>query len=157
VSDVKPIPEGCEGIIPHLTCSDAAKTLEFLKNAFGAEEISRSPAPDGKRLMHASVRIGNQMVYLNDDFPEMSGAPRDPKSLGGTPVTFHQFVTDVDAAMARAEKAGATVIMPAADMFWGDRYGVVAGPDGHLWSLATHTKDMTPEEMAEAAKQAFGG
>jgi uncharacterized glyoxalase superfamily protein PhnB len=157
MSDVKPIPDGCTGIIPHLVCGDASRAISFYQVAFGAEELSRSPAPDGRRIMHASLRIGEQVLYLNDDFPEWSGGPRDPRSLGGSPVVLHQFVTDVDAAVARAEKAGAKVVMAAMDMFWGDRYAVVEDPEGHQWSLATHIRDATPEEIAEAAKKAFGG
>jgi uncharacterized glyoxalase superfamily protein PhnB len=153
-----PIPEGCEGLIPHLVVKGAGEAIEFYKKAFGAEELHRSPAPDGSRLMHAALAIGGRTLYLCDDFPEYcDGKERNPSALGGTPVTIHQYVRDTDAAIARAEKAGATVTMPAQDMFWGDRYGVVRDPYGHSWSFATHVKDVTPEEMEEAASRAFGG
>lgn len=153
-----PIPAGQEGLIPHLVCSPAADAIEFYKKAFGAEEVRRLPAPDGKRLMHAAIRIDGKYVFLADDFPEYCGGKsQSPKGLGGTPVTIHRYVRDCDAAMARATKAGATVVMPAADMFWGDRYGLVTDPFGHSWSFATHLKDLTPEETAKAAKAAFGG
>jgi len=106
--------------------------------------------------MHAELKIDNQIVYLCDDFPEFcGGTSRHPKTLGATPVTVHKYVKDCDAAIAKAEKAGGTVSMPATDMFWGDRYGKVTDPYGHEWSFATHIKDMTPEEMAEAGKAAF--
>jgi len=153
-----PIPAGQEGLIPHLVCSPAADAIEFYKKAFGAEEVRRLPAPDGKRLMHAAIRIDGKYVFLADDFPEYCGGKsQSPKGLGGTPVTIHRYVRDCDAAIDRATKAGATVVMPAADMFWGDRYGLVTDPFGHSWSFATHLKDLTPEETAKAAKAAFGG
>ena len=150
------IPQGSEGIIPHLVVSNAAKAIDFYKQAFGAEEICRIPTPDGQKIMHAQVLIGGRPVYLCDDFPEYCGGKsRTPESLGATPVTIHQYVTDCDAAISRAERAGAKVTMPAEDMFWGDRYGTVTDPFGHSWSFATHIRDATPEEMAEAAKTAF--
>jgi uncharacterized glyoxalase superfamily protein PhnB len=151
-----PIPPGREGLIPHLVCSPCADAIEFYKRAFGAEEISRAPAPDGQRLMHAEIRLGGRPVFLVDDFPEYcAGKSETPKALGGTPVTIHRYVEDVDASIKRAEQAGATVKMPAADMFWGDRYGVVVDPFGHQWSLATHISDPTPDEMAQAMQAAF--
>ena len=108
--------------------------------------------------MHAELRIGGQTVYLCDDFPDMceDGQSRNPKTLGTTSVTIHRYVGDCDAAIAQAQSAGASVAMPAADMFWGDRYGMVTDPFGHSWSFATHVKDLTPEEMATAAASAFG-
>ena len=151
-----PIPQGHEGIIPHLVVDDASKAIDFYKKAFGAEEICRMPSPDGQKLMHAEIKIGDHIVYVCDDFPEFSGGTsRTPKTLGASPVTIHMYVKDCDAAMAKAQKAGAVLSMPATDMFWGDRYGKVTDPFGHEWSLATHIKDMTAEEMAEAGKSAF--
>jgi len=147
-----------KGLVPHLVVNDAAKALEWYGKAFGAEEICRMPAPDGKRLMHAEMKIGDKTFFLCDDFPEYcEGASRSAKALGGSCVTIHQYVEDCDAAIARAEQAGAKVKMPATDMFWGDRYGGVEDPFGHSWSFATHIKDMTPEEMQTAAAAAFGG
>jgi PhnB protein len=135
---------------------DAAKAIEFYKVAFGATELYRSAAPDGKRLMHAHLTLGESHIYLCDDFPEYrEGVKRDPNSLGGSPVTIHQYIEDCDAAIERAEKAGATVIMKPVDMFWGDRYGMVQDPFGHTWSFATHVKDVSSEEMAAAAEEAF--
>jgi uncharacterized glyoxalase superfamily protein PhnB len=151
-----PIPAGREGLIPHLKVDRCAEAIEFYKRAFGAEEIARMPAPDGKRIMHAEIRISGQTVFLADDFPEhCGGKSQTPAALGGTPVSLHRYVADVDAAMKRAEQAGARVMMPAMDMFWGDRYGVVVDPFGHTWSLATHIADPTPAEMAEAMRAAF--
>lgn len=152
----KPIPDGQEGLIPHLVCTPCADAIEFYKKAFGAEEVHRMPAPDGKRLMHAAVRIDGRFVFLADDFPEYCGGKQQsPAALGGTPVTIHRYVTDCDAAIDRAEKAGASVVMPAADMFWGDRYGLVKDPFGHAWSFATHVQDLTMEEMERGAEEAF--
>lgn len=154
----KPIPEGCEHVIPHLFVKGCAEALDFYARAFGAEEVMRAPAPDGKRIMHAEFRIGGALHYVADDFPEWGdGKPRDPLSLGGSPVSLHRYVTDTDAAFRRAVEAGATVRMPPADMFWGDRMAVVSDPWGHQWAFATHLRDMTPEEMERAQAEAFAG
>jgi PhnB protein len=151
-----PIPAGHEGVIPHLVCDPCGKALDFYKTALGAEEVCRVPGPDG-RLMHAAMKLGGTMVFLADDFPEhCGGKASSPKALGGTPVTLHQFVRDCDAAVKRAADAGATVVMPPADMFWGDRYAVVADPFGHSWSFATHIKDVSPEELGAAMATACG-
>jgi len=152
-----PIPANADYPIAHLVVSDAAAALDFYSKAFGAEEVCRMAMPDGSKIMHAEMTIGKHLIFLAEDFPEMcGGVSRDPKKLGASPVTIHRYVEDCDAAIAQAEKAGATVIMPAQDMFWGDRYGTIADPFGHSWSLATRVKDMTPEEMNEAAAAAFG-
>ncbi len=150
-----PIPAGQEGLIPHLVCSPCAEAIDFYKKAFDAEEVSRMPAPDGRRIMHAAIRIAGRALFLVDDFPEYCGKSQTPVALGGTPVTIHRYVEDVDAAIKQAEDAGATVPMPPQDMFWGDRYGVLVDPFGHRWSLATHKSDPTPEEMNKAMQEAF--
>lgn len=151
----QPIPPGHENLIPHLVCERCAEAIEFYKRAFGAEEVHRVPSPDG-RIMHAAIRIGGSLVFLADDFPEYcEGKSESPLALKGTPVTLHHFVENCDAAIECAVKAGATVVMPAEDMFWGDRYGVVADPFGHKWSFATHLKDLTPEEIQEGMTAAF--
>ncbi|MBC8108945.1 MAG: VOC family protein [Anaerolineae bacterium] len=130
-----------QSLVPHLVVSDGAAAIDFYKRAFGAEEIMRMPSEDGKKLMHAQVQIGESTLYLCDDFPEYCGGKsRTPQSLGGTPVTIHQTVRDCDAAMKRCADAGAKVTMPAADMFWGDRYGQVTDPFGHSWSFSTPLK-----------------
>lgn len=150
------IPPGFEGLIPHLVCERCSEAIEFYKQAFGAEEVARMPAPDGRRIMHAEIRIGNNFVFLVDDFPEFCGGKSGSAlALKGTPVTIHRYVENCDAAIKRAVDAGATVLMPATDMFWGDRYGVVTDPYGHKWSLATHMKDLTPDQMQAAMKEAF--
>lgn len=144
------------GLTPHIVCDGAADAIEFYKQAFGAEEIMRLPGPDG-RLMHAAVTINGAMLMLFDEVKEMGAL--DPNSLGGSPVTLHLHVTDADAAIDRAAGAGATVIMPATDMFWGDRYGQVKDRWGHVWSIAHPLTDapLTGEELAEAAKDAMCG
>ena len=152
----QPIPPGHENLIPHLVCDHCSEAIEFYKKAFGAEEGSRVPAPDGRRLMHAAIRIGNSLLFLVDDFPEFCGGKsQSPTGLKGTPVSLHHYVADCDAAIKRAQDAGATVAMPAQDMFWGDRYGVVIDPYGHKWAFATHVKDLTPEQTQAAMREAF--
>ncbi len=150
----KAIPKEHDGLIPHLVCERCSDAIEFYKKAFGATEISRMPAPDGRRIMHAEIRIGGRPVFLADDFPEYcDGKAHSPRALGGTPVTIHRYVEDCDAAIESAAAAGATVRMPAADMFWGDRYGVVVDPFGHSWSIATHIRDLTPEQMRKGMEE----
>lgn len=147
-SDVQQ-PEGMAGVVAHLVCGGASDAIDFYRQAFGGEEQMRLAGPDGK-LVHASMLINGTMVMLMDEFPEMGGL--SPTSLGGSPVTLHLTVPDVDAAFERAVSAGATVVMPVADQFWGDRYGCVQDPFGHLWSLATPLPDAprTPAELAAA-------
>jgi uncharacterized glyoxalase superfamily protein PhnB len=139
-------------IVPHLVCTGAADAIEFYKKAFGAEELMRLQGPDGK-LIHASISINGGTVMLNDEFDYMSNV--SPQSLKGTPVTMHLIVDDVDSFVERAESAGATVIMPVDDMFWGDRYGVIQDPFGHRWSIATPGRQMSEAEMREAASAAM--
>jgi PhnB protein len=153
MSKVKAIPDGMHAITPHLVCAGAADAIEFYKKAFNAVEETRMPGPNG-RLMHALIRIGGSAVMLVDEMPEWGSL--GPKALKGSPVTIHLYVEDADAAVARAVSAGAKVTMPVADMFWGDRYGQLEDPFGHRWSVATHTRDMTPEEMM-AAMQSMAG
>jgi len=146
---VNPIPPGMHTITPHLVCKDAAAAIEFYKEAFGAVEMMRLPGPDG-RLMHAMLRIGDSALMLVDEFPDMQ--VRGPQALGGSPVTIHLAVVDADASFKRATAAGASVRMPVTDMFWGARYGLVQDPSGHLWSIATQVRDLTPEQIVEAMK-----
>ncbi|WP_373988357.1 VOC family protein [Duganella sp. BuS-21] len=147
---VDPIPQDMHTLTPHLVCEGAADAMEFYKKAFNATEIMRMPGPNG-RLMHGALKIGDSVLMLADDFPEYGGL--GPKALKGSPVTLHLYVVDTDAAFQQAVDAGATARMPPSDMFWGDRYAQVTDPFGHNWAIATHIKDMTPEEMAEAMKQ----
>ena len=138
-------------LTPHLVCAGAAEAIGFYERAFGATELVRLPGPDG-RLIHACISVNGSTVMLVDEFPEMGG--RSPLTLRGTPVTLHLTVADVDAAVARAVAAGAKVVTPVADMFWGDRFGVVEDPFGHHWSIATPKREMTPEEVRAAATAA---
>jgi PhnB protein len=149
---VKPVPEGYRTVTPYLAVDDAAEAIEYYKKAFGAKERGRMDAPDGK-IGHAELEIGDSIVMLSDPFPNSS--TRTPKELGGTSASVFLYVEDVDAVVQRAVDAGATVTMEVADQFWGDRFGTIADPFGHSWSIATHVEDVPPEEMAERAKAAF--
>jgi PhnB protein len=140
-------------VTPHLVVDNAAAAIDFYVKAFDAVEYGRVPGPDGK-LIHAALSINGSMVMLNDDFPEMSGGKSmTPTSLGGTPVTIHLTVTDVDAKFQKAVDAGATVVAELEDQFWGDRYGVVRDPFGHQWSLGQPVREVSMEEIEEAMKQ----
>jgi PhnB protein len=150
-SNVKPVEDGMHTVTAHLVVAGAADAIEWYKKAFGAEEIMRMPGPDGK-LWHAMIRIGDSVVMLADEFPDYGSV--GPKTLKGSPVTLHLSVENVDAYFKRAIDAGATVKMELADMFWGDRYGQVEDPFGHRWSMATHIRDVTPEEMVKGMQQA---
>ncbi|HEY0338982.1 MAG TPA: VOC family protein [Burkholderiales bacterium] len=147
---VKPVPDGMHTVTPHLICAGAAEAIEFYKKAFNAVEEVRLPGPQG-RLMHAMIRIEGSAVMLVDEMPEWGAL--GPKSLKGSPVTIHLFVEDVDASVQRAVGAGAKITMPPADMFWGDRYAKVEDPFGHHWSVATHVRDVSPEEMQQAMQK----
>lgn len=152
----QPIPPGHEHLIPHLVCDPCDAAIAFYQRAFGAEEIHRMPAPDGRRLMHAALRIGGSILFLCDDFPEYCGGKAStPQALGGTPLHLHLYVTDCDAAIQRAVEAGAKVEMPPQDMFWGDRYGLIVDPFGHKWAFATHTRDLSPTEIQAGMNAAF--
>jgi uncharacterized glyoxalase superfamily protein PhnB len=154
-SRVRPVPSGFHTLTPHLVVKGASQAIEFYKKAFGAEELVRMPGPDGKSIMHADLKIGDSHLFLVDEAPQMGC--RGPQSIGATPVTIHMYVEDVDAAFGKAVAAGAQVSMPLADMFWGDRYGVLTDPFGHSWSLATHKADPTPEEIRKGAEAACCG
>ena len=147
MSKVKAIPDGMHSLTPHLVCRGAAVAIDFYGRAFGAIELFRLPGPNGK-LMHACVRIGDSQLFLVDEMPEHGAL--GPQALKGAPVTIHLQVEDADAAFACAMRAGATVTMPLADMFWGDRYGRVVDPFGHHWSIATHLREVSREEMVAA-------
>ncbi|MGQ0594326.1 MAG: VOC family protein [Gammaproteobacteria bacterium] len=150
---VKPIPDGMHTVTPDLICAGAADAIEFYKKAFDAVEVCRVPGPQGK-LMHALIRMGDSVVMLGDEFPDWGSF--GPKALKGSPVTIHLQVEDVDAVFERAVGAGAKVKMPLEDMFWGDRYGKLEDPFGHHWSVATHIRDVSPEEIQQAAQKACG-
>jgi uncharacterized glyoxalase superfamily protein PhnB len=147
------IPEGFTTLTVHLVVEGAADAMDFYKRAFGAEELGRAPMPDGKKLMHGLMKVGDSMLMLVDAFPEFGA--KGPKELGGSPVTVHLYTEDADAAFQRALEAGCSIAMPIADMFWGDRYGKVKDPFGHEWSIATKIKNLSPEEMEAAQQAAF--
>jgi uncharacterized glyoxalase superfamily protein PhnB len=129
---------------------DAARAIEFYKKAFGATEKGVMNGPDGK-VMHAELRIGDSIFMLADEFPQYGSL--SPQTTGGSGMGLHIYVEDVDTAFDQAVKAGATVEMPVSDMFWGDRYGKLADPFGHKWSIATHKRDMSMEDMENEMKQ----
>jgi uncharacterized glyoxalase superfamily protein PhnB len=144
-------PKDFANVTLHLTVKGASDYIEFLKKAFNAEEIDRSPMPDG-RLMHATVKVGDSPIMLNDHFPEM-GAP--PFVEGNWPLRINLYVPDADAQWAQALAAGCKVVYPLQDQFWGDRYGQVQDPQGFVWSIATRKEHLTREEMDERAKKIF--
>ena len=145
-----PIPPGMHSVTPHLVCADAANAIEFYKKAFNAEELGRIDGPDGK-LVHGMIKIGDSVLMLVDEYPEWDSL--GPNARKGTSVTLHLYVEDADTQFKQAIDAGCSVRMPLDDMFWGDRYGIVQDPFGHLWSIATHVRDASPEEIqAGAAK-----
>ena len=151
---VSAVPAGYRTVTPDLALRDAAQAIEFYKQAFGARELMRFATPDGK-IGHAEITIGDSIVMLCDEQPR--GGCAAPASLHGTTVMLFLYVVDVDAAFERAVKAGATVVMPVADMFWGDRMGQVQDPFGHRWSLATHTEDLSPEQVKQRSREFFAG
>jgi PhnB protein len=149
-AQVKPIPDGMHSVTPHLVCAGAADALAFYAKAFGATEISRLPGAQGK-LMHSAFRIGDSVIMMSDEFPDFGSL--GPNALKGSPVVIHLYVEDADAFVARAAAAGAKITMPVADMFWGDRYGQIEDPFGHRWSVGTHKRDVTAEEMRQAMQK----
>ncbi|HVW50397.1 MAG TPA: VOC family protein [Trinickia sp.] len=146
-SSVKPIPEGMHTITPQIVCANAAQAIEFYAKAFGAIELFRMPGPSGK-LAHAQIKIGDSVLMLTDESPECGSS--GPKTLKGTPVSLYVYVEDADKAFERAVSAGATVMMPLADMFWGDRWALVEDPYGHRWHIATRKSEPTMEQMQKA-------
>lgn len=145
-------------ITPYLTVADAKAAIAFYEKAFGATATGRMDTPDGSKVIHAALRFPNGgLVMLSDDFPEMMGGKRsDPRALGGTAVVVHLDVPDADATWARATEAGVTVLMPLADAFWGDRYGMVEDPFGHRWSIATRKKAVSEDDLRREAEKHFG-
>jgi PhnB protein len=141
---VKPIPDGYHSITPYLVIQGAARAIEFYKKIFDAVEVVRMDGPEGK-VGHAELRVGDSMVMMADEHPAMGY--RGPQALGGTPVSLLLYVTDADAVFSRAVAAGAKVMKPMQDQFYGDRSGTVTDPFGHVWTIATHKEDVPPEEM----------
>ena len=149
---VKPIPDGYHTVTPYLVVEDAAAAIDYYKKAFGATERGRMEGPDGK-IGHAEVQIGDAVVMLSDPVPQ--GSTRPPIELGGTTSSVVLYVEDVDAVVERAVDAGGIVVMEVADQFWGDRFGTITDPFGHVWSVATHVEDVPLEEMEQRAKAAM--
>jgi PhnB protein len=154
MATVKPIPDGYPRVTPYLHVDGASKAIEFYRTVFGAKERMRMAAPDG-RIGHAELEIGNSMIMLADEHPEMHVL--GPKSVGGTPVTVLVYVEDVDRAFERALKAGAKELRPVENQFYGDRSGQFEDPFGHHWNVATHVEDVPPDEMAKRAAKMMGG
>jgi PhnB protein len=150
---VKAIPDGYPQVTPYLCVDGAAAAIDFYSRVLGATERMRMGGPDGK-VGHAELQIGSGLVMLADEFPDMG--QRSPKALGGSPVTVSLYVEDVDAVFARALEAGATEVRAVTDQFYGDRAGQFSDPWGHLWSVATHVEDVSPEEMARRAEAMAG-
>ena len=144
------IPEGYNSVTPYLIIKGAADAIEYYKNVFGATEIVRMAQPDG-RIGHAELKIGNSHIMLADEFPEMEH--RGPLSLGSSPVSILLYVEDVDKVVERAVAAGAKILKPVQDQFYGDRSGFIQDPFGHLWGVATHKEDVSPQEMKERMKK----
>ena len=142
---VKPIPEGYHAVTPYLIIDGAAQAIDFYKQAFGATELFRMADPSGKRIGHAELQIGDSHIMLADENASMGY--QGPKALGGTPVSLMLYVDDVDSVIPRAEAKGAKILQPIKDQFYGDRSGTLRDPFGHVWTVATHKKDVSPEEM----------
>jgi uncharacterized glyoxalase superfamily protein PhnB len=148
------IPEGIQTLTPDLVINGGAgtKAIDFYKKVFGAREVSRAPGPDGQSILHAHLQIGGSALFLADNFPDMGA--QTPASPAVT-VVLNLYVEDADAVFDRAVKGGAEVVMPLADMFWGDRYGQVRDPFGHVWAIATHKEDVSPEEAQRRGAEFF--
>ena len=149
----KPIPEGFTSVTPVFVFKDCRKALDFYKQAFGAQELFAMPGPDGKGIMHAELKIGNSILMMGDEHPQMSC--KSVETMGGSPLNLYLYVENVDQAYRRALEAGAKELMAVEDMFWGDRTGTVQDLFGYRWTLATHIKDLTPEQMQQGAKDAM--
>ena len=147
------IPKGYHTVTPMLMFKDSRKAIDFYKLAFGAQEHYAMPGPDGKGVMHAEMQIGNSIFMMGDEYPQQPG--KSAETAGGSPVSFYLYVEDADEAFRTATDAGAVTDMPVQDMFWGDRVGTVQDPFGYSWSVATHTRDLTPEEIRQGAEAAF--
>jgi PhnB protein len=144
-----PVPEDFHTITPQIVVKGVAAAIDWYSQALGAHELLRNTAPDGRSIMHAELLLGDSRFFVVDEFPD---SIISPSTLGGTTVTMHLYVRDVDAVFARAVEAGATVIMPVADQFWGDRYGILLDPFGHRWSIASRIEDLSPKKLQDRAK-----
>jgi len=154
MAKVNPIPEGYHSVTPYLSIKGAAKAIDYYKEVFGATELFRMAGPDGK-IGHAEIKIGNSRIMLADEFPEMEFV--SPQTLGGTPVGLMIYIDDVDTIYNQAISAGATEVKPLQDQFYGDRSGTLKDPFGHVWTVATHVEDVSPDELQKRAAAAHGG
>jgi len=153
MANVKPIPDGYHSVTPYLFIKGAAGAIDFYKNVFGAKERVRMPGPNG-RIMHAELQIGDSVVMLADEHPEMG--VKSPETLGGSGTSLHVYVENVDAIAQKAVAAGAKLVRPVKDEFYGDRTGTIIDPFSHMWSIATHIEDVSPEEMKKRMAKAMG-
>lgn len=151
----KSIPEEFHSVTPYFTFQDARKAIDFYTRAFGAQERYVMPGPDGRGVMHAEILIGDSVLMMGEEHPQQDC--RSAETLGASPISFYLYVEDVDETFRAAVAAGAEEQMPVQEMFWGDRVGTVRDPFGYSWSLATHTRDLTPEEIRQGAEAAFAG
>ncbi|MBI3928041.1 MAG: VOC family protein [Armatimonadetes bacterium] len=150
---VNPLPEGTQPLVPYLIVKDAAKAIDFYKKVFAAEEVARMPCPESKKIMHAELRIAGCMLYLADEQPEAGF--KSPRTLGGSPVGMTLYCLDADKVFQRAVSAGAKVLKPMADAFWGDRYGTVTDPFGHQWTVMMRKEELTMEQVMQRSKTAM--
>ena len=153
MSQVKKIPDGYNSITPYLVVNNGSEATEYYNKIFGAKEHGWMMTPDGKRIAHAEIEIGNSKLMLAEEFPEMNSL--SPKTIGGSPVGLFLYVDDVDRIVNQAVAEGAKVLMEVEDQFWGDRYGSIEDPFGHRWSISTHIKDLSEEKLKKAAEEAF--
>lgn len=153
MSEVKPIPDGYHSITPYLMIKNATSAIEFYKKAFDAQELFRMNGPEGKTIAHAELKIGDSVFMLSDEYPEMNYL--SPQSIGGSPFFMHVYVQDVDTVFNQAISAGGTVLKPVEDQFYGDRTGTLKDPFGHLWSIATHKKDISIDEIKKKGEEMF--
>jgi PhnB protein len=152
MTKVQAVPKGFHTLTPHLIIRGAADAVEFYKQAFGAEEIVRMLSPE-RKILHAELQIGDSIIFICEEMPQMGC--NGPEALGGTPVTIHIYVDDVDTLFNCAVMAGATVTMPVNNMFWGDRYGKLSDPFGHNWSIASKVEELTGEEIQKRQEAFF--
>jgi len=148
-----PIPKNCHSLVPYLVVRDADRAIEFYKKSFGAQEESRNVGPDGKSIVHASLRLGDSVLFLTQE--NLEWGSKSPLTLGGTGVSIYFYTEDVDTTFRRAVENGAVAKMPVSDAFWGDRWGSLTDPFGHQWQIATHKWDMTPEELKAGQEEMF--
>jgi uncharacterized glyoxalase superfamily protein PhnB len=151
VTKVTPIPEDFRTITPQLVVRGVAKAVEFYKAAFGASELYRNLGPDGVSIVHSEMLLGDSRFFACDEFP-LHGVV-SPLSIGGTPVTLHLYVEDVDSFVSRAVSEGAEILLPVQDCFWGDRYGIIRDPFGHRWSVASRIEDLSPKQLQQRGKE----